>query len=92
MTIRTVVEKSEPRFIWLDAVDPTPDELGELAYGSVHPLFFIEGIQGSSLFYISEEYNLRGPNTYFSGTAEAGAFGSRELTVHQLSSQKAQPF
>ena len=23
MTIRTVVEKSEPRFIWLDAVDPT---------------------------------------------------------------------
>jgi len=47
---------------------------GELAYGSVHPLFFIEGIQGSSLFYISEEYMLRGPNTYFSGTAEAGAF------------------
>jgi 3-oxoacyl-[acyl-carrier-protein] synthase II len=56
---------------------------GELAYGSVHPLFFIEGIQGSSLFYISEEYNLRGPNTYFSGTAEAGAFavarGARAL-------------
>jgi 3-oxoacyl-[acyl-carrier-protein] synthase II len=56
---------------------------GELAYGSVHPLFFIEGIQGSSLFYISEEYNLRGPNTYFSGTAEAGVFaiarGARAL-------------
>ncbi len=47
---------------------------GELAYGSVPPLFFIEGIQGSSLFYVSEEYRLRGPNTYFSGTAEAGAF------------------
>ena len=46
---------------------------GELAYGSVHPLFFIEGIQGASLFYISEAYNVRGPNTYFSGTAEAGA-------------------
>lgn len=46
---------------------------GEQAYGSVHPLFFIEGIQGSSLFYISEEYRLRGPNTYFAGTAEAGA-------------------
>lgn len=45
---------------------------GELAYGSVHPLFFIEGIQGASLFYISEAFNLRGPNTYFSGTAEAG--------------------
>ena len=46
---------------------------GELAYGSVHPLFFIEGIQGASLFYVSEAYNVRGPNTYFSGTAEAGA-------------------
>lgn len=47
---------------------------GELAFGSVPPLFFIEGIQGSSLFYISEEYRLRGANTYFSGTAEAGLF------------------
>ncbi len=39
MTIRTVVEKTEPRFVWLDAVDPTPEELGELAadYG-LHPL------------------------------------------------------
>lgn len=47
---------------------------GELAYGSVHPLFFIEGIQGASLFYVSEEFGLKGPNTYFSGTAEAGVF------------------
>jgi 3-oxoacyl-[acyl-carrier-protein] synthase II len=47
---------------------------GELAYGSVHPLFFIEGIQGASLFYISEAYGVRGPNTYFAGTAEAGLF------------------
>jgi len=31
MTIRTVVEKTEPRFAWLDAVDPTADELAELA-------------------------------------------------------------
>jgi 3-oxoacyl-[acyl-carrier-protein] synthase II len=47
---------------------------GELAYGSVHPLFFIEGIQGASLFYISDVYGVRGPNTYFAGTAEAGLF------------------
>ncbi len=39
MTIRTVVEKTEPRFMWLDAVDPTTEELAELAadYG-LHPL------------------------------------------------------
>jgi magnesium transporter len=39
MTIRTVVEKTEPRFVWLDVVDPTTDELTELVkdYG-LHPL------------------------------------------------------
>jgi 3-oxoacyl-[acyl-carrier-protein] synthase II len=47
-------------------------KFGTMAPSGVHPLFFIEGIQGASLFYISEAYSLRGPNTYFSGTAEAG--------------------
>lgn len=47
-------------------------QFGELAPSGVHPLFFIEGIQGASLFYVSEAFALRGPNTYFSGTAEAG--------------------
>jgi magnesium transporter len=39
MTIRTVVEKSEPRFVWLDVVDPSREELDELTtdYG-LHPL------------------------------------------------------
>jgi len=45
---------------------------GELAFSSVHPLFYLEGIQGASLFYVSEQWGLRGANTYFSGTAEAG--------------------
>jgi 3-oxoacyl-[acyl-carrier-protein] synthase II len=47
-------------------------QFGTVASSSVHPLFFIEGLQGASLFYISEAYGLRGPNTYFAGTAEAG--------------------
>ena len=39
MTIRTVVDKTEPRFTWLDVVDPTREELSELVgdYG-LHPL------------------------------------------------------
>ena len=39
MTIRAVVEKSEPRFVWLDVVDPTTDELAELVKDfGLHPL------------------------------------------------------
>jgi 3-oxoacyl-[acyl-carrier-protein] synthase II len=37
-----------------------------------NPLFYVEGLQGASLFYISSALGLRGANTYFAGTAEAG--------------------
>ena len=39
MTIRTAVERSDPRFVWLDVVDPTADELSELVKDfGLHPL------------------------------------------------------
>ncbi len=46
---------------------------GEQAQTGVRPLFFLGGLQAASLFYISDAYSLRGPNTYFAGTAETGA-------------------
>jgi 3-oxoacyl-[acyl-carrier-protein] synthase II len=46
---------------------------GECAQSAVYPLFYVEGLQGASLFYISQAYGLQGANTYFAGTAEAGA-------------------
>ena len=46
---------------------------GAAAPGAVHPLFYLEGLQGASLFYVSQAYGLTGPNTYFAGTAEASA-------------------
>ena len=60
-------------------------QFGTMAPSAVHPLFFIEGIQGASLFYISEAYSLRGPNTYFSGTAEAGltAIGRAHASIRR---------
>ncbi len=45
---------------------------GEIAMRSVPPLFFLEGLQGATLHYLSEAFSLRGANTYFAGTAEAG--------------------
>lgn len=46
---------------------------GKEAQDAVYPLFFVEGLQGASLFYISQQYGLKGPNTYFAGTADASA-------------------
>jgi magnesium transporter len=39
MTIRTVLERAEPPFTWLDVVQPTPEELAEVAQRySLHPV------------------------------------------------------
>jgi 3-oxoacyl-[acyl-carrier-protein] synthase II len=47
-------------------------KFGELAFEQVHPLFYIEGLQGASLFYLSDAFPLRGANTFFAGGPEAG--------------------
>jgi 3-oxoacyl-[acyl-carrier-protein] synthase II len=46
---------------------------GAEARSSVHPLFYVQGLQAASLFYISQAHGLKGANTYFAGGAEAGA-------------------
>jgi len=45
---------------------------GEIAMRGVPPLFFLQGLQGAALHYLSEAFSMRGSNTYFAGTAEAG--------------------
>jgi 3-oxoacyl-[acyl-carrier-protein] synthase II len=47
--------------------------LGAEASSAFYPLFYVEGLQAASLFYISQAFGLKGPNTYFSGTGEVGA-------------------
>jgi 3-oxoacyl-[acyl-carrier-protein] synthase II len=49
------------------------ERFGEAAQTAVYPLFYVEGLQHASLFYVSQAYGLRGISTYFSGTAESGA-------------------
>ena len=46
--------------------------LGEEASSAFHPLFYVEGLQAASIFYISQAHSLKGANTYFAGTAESG--------------------
>jgi 3-oxoacyl-[acyl-carrier-protein] synthase II len=47
--------------------------LGESGHSAFYPLFYVEGLQAASLFYISQAYGLKGANTYFAGTAESSA-------------------
>ena len=47
--------------------------LGEKASGAFYPLFYVEGLQSASVYYLSQAYGLRGANAYFHGTADAGA-------------------
>lgn len=52
---------------------------------SMYPLFYVEGLQAASLFYLSKMLGFRGPNTYFAGTAESGliALGqARQSILH----------
>jgi 3-oxoacyl-[acyl-carrier-protein] synthase II len=58
---------------------------GELAFRQVAPLFYIEGLQGASLFFISDAFKLRGANTFFAGGAESGmiALGRGFRAVHR---------
>lgn len=72
-------EISEPEHFQDVAVAVRDDEgrvdlrtFGELAFGQVHPLFYIEGLQGASLFYLSDAFPMRGTNTFFAGGPEAG--------------------
>lgn len=72
-------EISEPSKV-IDAVlvsrnpDGTADmtRMGTEGAAQFYPLFYVEGLQAASLFYISQAHGLRGTNTYFSGTGDAG--------------------
>jgi 3-oxoacyl-[acyl-carrier-protein] synthase II len=65
--------KLVPAIVECTAADGHLDVPGIGAKSSVfQPLFYVEGLQGASLFYISSAFGLRGANTYFAGTTEAG--------------------
>jgi 3-oxoacyl-[acyl-carrier-protein] synthase II len=63
----------------VDAIVACTDEDGRFDVRRVgeqtsvfQPLFYVEGLQGASLFYISSAFKLLGANTYFAGTTESG--------------------
>jgi 3-oxoacyl-[acyl-carrier-protein] synthase II len=65
--------------------------LGESASSAFHPLFYVEGLQAASIFYISQAHSLKGANTYFAGMGEAGlmAIGRAYRSVRRGEAQVA---
>jgi 3-oxoacyl-[acyl-carrier-protein] synthase II len=47
--------------------------MGSEGAARFYPLYFIEGLQAAALFHISQAFGMKGANTYFHGTADAGA-------------------
>jgi 3-oxoacyl-[acyl-carrier-protein] synthase II len=47
-------------------------QLGATAPSVLPPLFYVEGLQGAALFYLSQAFGFLGANSYYAGTAEAG--------------------
>jgi 3-oxoacyl-[acyl-carrier-protein] synthase II len=47
-------------------------KLGEQAASAFYPLFYVEGLQAASIFYVSQAFGLKGANAYFAGTADSG--------------------
>lgn len=54
--------------------DGTADarRFGESAVSTVYPLFYVVGLPGAVLFFISQVHGVTGANAYFAGTAESG--------------------
>lgn len=83
-------EISEPSKV-MDAVLLARSEDGSVDYGVMgtegaadfYPLFYVEGLQAASLFYISKVLEMKGTNAYVSGASEAGlsalAMGARAI-------------
>jgi magnesium transporter len=50
VTVKTVVSAAEPRFAWVDVVNPTPAELGEVAQQySLHPMSVEDSLEPEHL-------------------------------------------
>jgi 3-oxoacyl-[acyl-carrier-protein] synthase II len=47
--------------------------LGEQGSSIMAPLFFVEGLQPAAVYHVSQKFGMRGPNSFYAGTADSGA-------------------
>ncbi|WP_306357733.1 MULTISPECIES: beta-ketoacyl synthase [unclassified Nocardia] len=53
--------------------EPDLERLGREGGSIMAPLFFVEGLQPAAVFHVSQRFGIRGPNSFYAGTADSGA-------------------
>jgi magnesium transporter len=86
MTVRTVIESADPRFIWLDVVQPAPEELADIArrYG-LHPTSVEDSLEPEHL----PKYERIGEVTFIIVRASDAAAARDCATVQEMTRKVA---
>jgi magnesium transporter len=86
MTVRTVLTSSDPPFTWVDVVDPTRDEYGEIArrYG-LHPTSVEDSLEPEHL----PKYERIGTTTFIIVRAIDTAAAGDCSTLHEMTRKVA---
>jgi magnesium transporter len=86
MTVRTIVSSTEPRFIWVDVVNPTPVELADVARRyNLHPTSVEDSLEPEHL----PKYERIGSTTFIIVRAIDNAAAGDCSTLHEMTRKVA---
>ena len=86
MTVRTVINSTDPPFVWVDVVDPTPSELADVARRySLHPTSVEDSLDPKHL----PKYERIGSTTFIIARAIDTAAPGDCSTLHELTRKVA---
>src|SRR3954462_1888425 len=86
MTVRTIINSTDPPFVWVDVVDPTPDELGDVARRyNLHPTSVEDSLEPEHL----PKYERIGATTFMIVRAMDAAARTDCSTLHEMTRKVA---
>jgi magnesium transporter len=86
MTVRTIINSTEPAFVWVDLVDPTPDELADVARRyTLHPTSVEDSLEPEHL----PKYERIGTTTFMIVRAIDTAARADCATLHEMTRKVA---
>jgi magnesium transporter len=86
MTVRTIIHSTDPPFVWVDVVDPTPNELADVARRySLHPTSVEDSLDPKHL----PKYERIGSTTFIIVRAIDTAAAGHCSTLHEMTRKVA---